>query len=670
MGRTRNNLSDFGHFPGLYCWFCILGLLGTSVNAAENSYPGQSMKTQKLELDELLKMDLRELTNIEVSLASRVEEKQFSAPGAVYVLTQEDIHRSGHRRLPEILRLVPGLHVAKIDQNKWSVSIRNSQTRFSSTMLVMIDGRHVYTPFYAGVYWESQDTFIEDIERIEVVRGPGGSLWGANAVDGVINIVTKSASQTQGTKAYGLAGVGEMKYEAGIRYGDKTSGNLSYRVFAKGYQTDTGEYLDASSSTNDGLVPVGSDANDEGKARQLGFRMDWSSGMDSYMLQGNANTGDFNEDRIVNSARSPNTIMTDGYNMVFNWKRSLNNTDALNIKTFYDQVSRDDSILQNDETTFDIDMQHTLQTGVHGIAWGLGYRYYDNQAVITEPTSCTGVSPCFGVDPTDKSLTTWSAFVQDRIRVTDNFSVIIGSKFEDNDYTGFEYQPTLRTLWTPDGDTTYWAAITRAVRVPDRVNTDGILDFGGVIVPIGNVNQESYINYTYEVGYRKRISDIWILDGTVFYSDYQNTIQANSSGTDDIYGFEGYAKYQVNRDWRLEAGYTFNEGDTALAVGGDRPLSRLPKHTLSLRSYYDLKSDMQLDALLYYVDESKSVTGSTNIPDYTRVDVRFGWQPVKQLDVSLLLSNILDDAHAEGLDSTKINTGVKRGAMLKLTFTN
>lgn len=626
--------------------------------------------TNELDLDALLQLDLRQLMNIDVSLASRIEEKQFRAPAAVYVLTQEDIRRSGHRRLPEILRMVPGLHVAKIDANKWAVSSRNNQSRFTSTMNVMIDGRSVYTPFFAGVYWDSQDTFIEDIERIEVVRGPGGSLWGSNAVDGIINIITKSSADTHGTKAYALAGQGEMEYDAGVRYGGELANGINYRIFAKGYKNDNGEYLGAGDSTNNGLAPIGSGANDKGDSGQIGFRMDWSSGQDNYMLQGNAYDGDFDEDRVVSGMLLPNALSTEGYNLVMNWKRKLGNNESISVNAFYDQVSRDDEILLNDETTFDIDLQHNISHGEHNIAWGLGYRYYDNEARITSPSGCSVTVPCFGVDPEARDLETWSAFIQDRIAFTETFALILGSKFEHNDYTGFEYQPTLRGLWTPDNDTTYWGAVTRAVRVPDRVSTDGILDFGAFNVPIGNKDQQSFKNYAYELGFRKRLTNTWVVDGSFFYSDYRDTLQgAATLGRDYIFGFEGYVKHQYSPDLRLELGYTYNKGENALASGGDRSTAGLPRNSLSLRSYYNLKNNMDLDAMVYFVDESEYITGSANIPAYTRVDLRYGWRPVKQLDVSLLLTNLLDDAHAEAIDPFKINTGAERGVMLKFTYT-
>lgn len=661
MYKTEYSLFRYQNKNYFIYWIIIFSLSFCSQTHARDD--------SGLGLDELLMMELSELANIEVSLASRIGEKQFQAPAAIYVLTKKDIRRSGLRRLPEILRLVPGLHVAKLDANKWAVSSRNSLSRFTSTMLVMIDGRHVYSPFYAGVYWESQDTFIEDIERIEVVRGPGGPLWGANAVDGIINIITKTAKDTLGTKAYALVGTGEMKNEVGVRYGDKTKADVNYRFFAKSYRTDKGEYLDANVSTNTGLMPIGSDANDEGTAQQIGFRADWNTGGDTYMFQGNAYQGNFDEDRVVSGARVPNTIMSEGQNLVLNWQRALGGSDSLSLNVFYDQITRNDMILHNDETTFDVDLQHTLFISNHSFSWGLGYRYYENQADITDPSSCSGTTPCFAVDPATKDLSTWSAFIQDRIAISDTFSLILGSKFEDNEYTGFEYQPTLRGLWTLNEDTTYWVAATRAIRVPDRVNTDGILDFGAFTVPIGDKNKESFVNFTYELGYRKRISNTTLIDGTVFYSDYRNTIQgATASGIEDVYGLEAYIKYQYDPRLRMEWGYAFHEGHTALASGGERSLPRLPKHSINLRAYYDLADDKELDAMVYFVDESKSTTGIRNIPSYTRIDLRYGWKASKKVDMSILFSNMLDDTHAESSDTTKINTGTNRGAMLKLTY--
>lgn len=609
------------------------------------------------ELNPLFSLPLEELMNVEVSLTSRSEESQFTAPSAVYVLTQEDIRRSGLRRIPEILRMVPGLHVAKIDANKWTVSSRNNQSRFSSSMQVILDGRNIYSPFYAGVYWENQDIFIEDIERIEIVRGPGGSLWGTNAVDGIINIITKSSADTHGIKAFAVAGQGEMKYETGFRYGGASANGMNYRVFAKQFKTDTGEYLKASESTNDGLAPVG---NDEGKSKQIGFRTDWASGQNNFALQGKIQDSDFDEDRATSGQLIPNSISSKGQGLAMSWKRQLNNTDSLSVTSFYSQLSRDDDILENDENTFDIDLQHNLTLGKHKPVWGVGFRYYYNKASVTNPNNCSSI-PCFGVDPETKRLETWNAFVQDRISLTDTFTLVVGTKFEDNEYTSFEYQPTLRGIWTPDNNTTYWSAITRALRIPDRVNTDGTLNFGIFTIPIGDKDAKAVISYIYELGYRKCISTTLAVDGSAFYNNYDNAIQGTAvGGRDYIYGFEGNIKKTHSNNLRTELGYTYNDGRWDVASGDDTSIARLIENTLYAKSYFQLKKNMELDTMIYYVSDSKTTTGARNIPEYTRVDVHYGWQANNQFDVSVLLSNLLDNVHAEGYDSFKINTGSNR----------
>ena len=632
--------------------------------------PSASVNASGLALQDLVKMDLRSLMGIDISLASRNEENQFTVPAAAYVLTQEDIRRSGLRRLPEILRLIPGMHVAKIDTNKWEISMRNLQSRFNSTMLVMIDGRHVYTPFFAGVNWEMQDVFLDDIDHIEVVRGPGGSLWGANAVDGVVNIITKHAENTRGVHAYGAVGEGEMDSDFGVRAGGETVHGTHYRVFAKRYDTDSGEYLDGHVSTNTGLAPPGEDGNDHGESTLIGFRMDWSQGADQVMIQGNALTSEFNEDRKVANMISPNLIKGENLNLLMRWKRDTDSGNSFSLTSYYDRVGRDDDILNIDEDTFDMDFQHRITFNEHDLTWGLGYRHYKNKALISFPLSCDFTSPCFGVDPEKRTLTTSSAFFQSRFALGPRNTLILGSKFEDNDFTGFEYQPTIRTLWTPDASTTLWAAITRAVRTPNRTGTDSILDFGsGLIVPVGNRNLDSYVTHTYEAGYRKQFSDAWYLDLALFSSDYRNTLQANDSvGIDKVHGFETFAKYHHSDDLRLEFGLIVHKGRVSRASGGGFDMKDLPETSAYARVQYDLRHDMELDGSIHFVDESEIINTASTIPSYTRVDLRYAWQVNKQFGLSLVATNLLDQVHPEEQDATKINTGVPRGVLLMLTY--
>lgn len=653
-------------FPRVLVMLC----LGLSLGGFSPAGAGQETPN---DFDMLLQMDLQQLMNLEVTLLTRSEESQFSTPAAVYVLTQEDIRRSGYRRLPELLRLVPGLHVAKINANQWAVSSRNGLSRFSSTMLVMIDGRTVYTPFYAGVFWDLQDTFLEDIERIEVVRGPGGSLWGSNAVDGIINIVTQNAADTHGTKVYALGGSGEMEAEAGLRYGGSIN-DVNFRVFAKGYQSDTNEYLapdQVPSRLNRSryLPLVGANANDDGDEFMAGLRLDWQSGVNRYMFQGSTQKGNDSNDRVVSGTATANKLDSSDYNVVFNWERQLGADSSVSAAAVYDVLRRDDDIFEDDEKIFDLDVQYHLTHDIHQLAMGTGYRNFDSRVKVATPGSCGFTTPCFGVDPESRSDNTWSAFIQDRMRVSPTVELTIGTKYEHNDYSGSEFQPSVRAAWTPDEQTTWWGAITRAVRVPDRIGTDGLLDFGGgFIMPIGNKDQEAYYAYVYELGYRKQLSQTLVADLTAFFSDYRNTMQGSDAGVDDIYGFEGYLKYQPLERLRMELGYAYHAGRQHWE-GDIEPLTDLPRHSVYSRVAWNPVNTVELDALVNYVDELESLTVTKDIPAYTRVDLRCGWRPAPQWDISLLLTNLLDDLHPEARDSQRVNTGVERGAMLKVTYT-
>lgn len=624
-------------------------------------------------IDRLLSLDLAELIGVKVTLASRAEESAFTAPSAMYVISAEDIRRSGHRRLPELLRMVPGLHVGKIDADHWAISSRNAQNRFTSTMLVMIDGRHVYTPMFGGVRWELQDVMLEDIERIEVIRGPGGPLWGANAVDGIINIITKNARDTQGTLAYAAGGSGELRGEGGARYGGVTESGINYRVYAKTYAGDNGRYLAADQSTHNGLRPYDEDAHDRAESGQMGLRADWQSGArDQFMVQANAFDTRADEERSLTSGIYPNSADAQGVNSVVQWTRQLAAGNRLDVRASLAETRFLDDILDDTQLLGDLDFQHLITWDRNQFVWGLGYRYYDSETAIPDPTACSFVTPCFALTPADRSDDTFSGFVQDRIQATDSVAVIVGTKLEHNDYTGVEYQPTARLLWTPSTDTTWWSAVTRAVRTPTQADSDGELDFGsGFTVPIGDPDAQAWVVYAYEIGYRQRLAQQAYLDLAGFEHDYRETLQPpltpTSAGRDKVYGLEAVLRLQPLTQWRLEAGYTINRADDVLVNGATRTTLGLPEHGAHLRSYLNLNPQWQFDTLLYYVDESLRANGAS-VPEYLRLDLRLGWQPSRNLETSLWLSNLLDDVHPEQIDALKVNTGVQRGVLLSATL--
>lgn len=631
------------------------------------------------DIDDLLALDINRLLDVKVTLAGRIEESAFAVPAAIYVLDREQILRSGHRRLPEILRMVPGMHVGKWDSNKWAVSSRNAMSRFASTMLVMIDGRHVYTPLYGGVRWEIQDVLLEDIERIEVIRGPGGPLWGSNAVDGIINVITRSAKDTQGTMMQAGVGKGEMKYETAVRHGGKTEGGVNFRVFAKTWQTDRGEYLDPSISTHNSRRTPGDTADDAGKSWLTGFRADWEDGStDRYSVQANVSNSLFNEERATGGNVLPNQMRYRTGNLMFHWRRQLGEHESLELRSALDHVSLGDDILRESQSIFDLDLQHSFRVGMHTVTWGGGYRYYRSDV---RPPSGVACNSCFNVYPSVGRNQTISAFVQDQMAINDRLTVILGSKFEQSNYSDFESQPTARISWRPEDQQTVWAAVTRAVRTPTRLDHDrallnvppalapvfGCLVYQNGVCQLGNPDAEAWRIVSKELGYRFRPSSRWSVDLTGFHNRFHKVIQGiDTLGRHEVKGVEGVLRFQPMANWQMEVNGTWHTARDILSNGtiADTPL--LPARTAHFRSQARLSEQFDLDVMLYYASELKR-NNLSPIPAYTRLDLRFGWRPQKDVDLSLWLTNLTDSVHPEYIEGLKVNTGVRRGALLNLT---
>lgn len=620
---------------------------------------------QNSRLGELLHLDIDDLMRLPVRLASRSDEAQFQAPAAAYVITQDDIRRSGLRRLPELLRLVPGLHVGKIDANKWAISSRNTQSRFSRTMLVLMDGRTVYSPLFSGVYWDVQDTLLEDIERIEVIRGPGSVLWGSNAVDGVINIVTKSAAQTRGGLAYAGGGEGEMRGEAGARVGGEPMPGVATRLYAKGFKTDTGTYLDASESTNGGSYPVGGAAYDDGRQWQSGFRADWATRTQgSITFQGDVYDGTYHDVRTASPML--NTVNARGHNLIARWTRPVSAGSELRLQAYYDYTERSDFSFNDSRTIGDVELQHSFALPRQQFVWGMGYR------TIRDETSKTPTGT-FALVPPERKDHLASAYLQDRITLSDRtLFAILGVRVEDNTYTDGEFAPNGRLLWTPDADNTVWLAASRAVSVPSRAESDAVLDFGGgTVVPIGNSKIESRYANVYELGYRRQLTRASLVDIAVFDNRYDNTYQPGvdsspAGANTESYGAEVLGRWQVSTGYRLEAWYAYIRSLGLNSAGNEVELTNVPRHSAHLRSYWDIHPAAGLDVLLYYVDQSGGTTLKAS--SYVRLDVRLAWRPSKALEASLLLTNLLDDVHPEAFDVTRVNSGVPRGAFFKLAY--
>jgi len=617
---------------------------------------------------------LEELMNIEVVSVAKSKQKLSKAAASIFVLNQEDIRRSGANSIPELLRLVPGVQVARIDASKWAVSIRGFNSRFASKLLVMIDGRSIYNQQFSGVRWEQHNVPLQDIERIEVIRGPGGSLWGANAVNGVINIITKQASETQGGLL--LAGTGSHEQNGMLRYGGNINDRGHYRVYTKYQASDPFD------------TAAGNDAYDEWDVLQGGFRADWaSSAKDKFTLVGDSYSGKTRQSVITTSLTPPgNSIVQDdvdieGTNLVFNWRHQSSKSSQWLLKTYVDQVQRNEVILINEEITYEIDLQHDFQIGkLHHITWGAGYRRVDDENINSFTVSLA---------PTNRSTDLYSLFIQDEYRLANDMQLTIGSKFEHNDFTGYEVQPSARLLWDFDEYQTFWGSLSRDVSTPSRALSDARINVtataGPVLVSnIGNNNLESEEVISLEFGYRLQFEKKLTLDSVLFYNRYDNLVSQEANAVifetnpspphtlisttygnklqGDGYGVEFDIRWQVTRDWRLLFGYSILrlalelDADSTDTISVNTIEGRSPRQQAQLRSSIQLFSDWEFDVAVYYVDELSSL----NVDAYTRVDLRLGRQLYKNLDVSLVVQNLQDKRHAEFVPVDLRNSEVPR----------
>src|SRR5438552_3237702 len=397
---------------------------------------------------QLKQFSLEELLNLEVTTVSKRPEKLTEAASAIQVITQEDIRRSGASSIPEALRLASNLEVAQVDSRQWAISARGFNSTTADKLLVLIDGRTVYTPLYAGVFWDFQDTLLEDLDRIEVISGPGATLWGANAVNGVINITTKQAKDTQGVLLLGGGGT-ELRDFGGVRYGGALAPNLHFRVY--------GQYFDRDSM----VFPTGQDAANDWHLGQGGFRLDWDASASTLLtLQ-----GDLYDGRIAQPGTTGD-ITVDGSNVIGRWSHTFAEDSDLKLQVYYDRTHRRiPDVFAEDLDTYDVDFQHRFPLGErHDLVWGLGYRLIEDDV---------SNSPILAFLPARVSRQWFSGFVQDEITlVKDRLHLTLGTKIEHNDYTGFEVQPSARLAWRLSQQQTVWAATSRAVRTPSRIDRE------------------------------------------------------------------------------------------------------------------------------------------------------------------------------------------------------
>ncbi len=614
----------------------------------------------------LKKLSLEDLMNLDVTSVSKQPQPYGEAPAAIDVITNDEIRRSGASNIPEALRLADNLEVAQKDSHDWAISARGFNTSLANKLLVLMDGRTLYTPLFAGVIWDTQDYLMEDIDRIEVISGPGGTLWGANAVNGVINITTKGAKDTQGLYVEGGGGT-ELQDFTGVRYGGALDSNIYYRFY--------GKYFDQG---NEYFHPSGNAAPDSWHMGQGGFRMDvLTSTEETFTLQGDYYDGNQNISTGGNS-------QTSGGNVLGRWSRSFADDSNLSLQLYYDQTYLDDPVpadgllapagtLADTLDTYDMDFQYRFHLDTwNNLVSGLGYRYTNE---------VDQNAPALAYEPSTLDQNLYSAFAQDEMVLEKDLSFIFGSKLEHNDYTGFEVEPSARLKWDVDSGQMLWAAVSRAVRMPSRVDrdeeypiTNPIYEHFGIDeLLIGGADFVSETVITYELGYRAQLNPELSTSLSTFFNNYgdirsaaytppptplnqglpivfQNNLLAQTCGV------ELTADYQVLEGWRMHAGYDLLQENVWVVPGAKDINNALnetadPPNQVFLRSSMDLPGNLEFDPSFRWID---SIVYNNNgsparVPSYAELDARLGWSPVQNIEVSVTGLSLLHYEHVEYL---------------------
>jgi iron complex outermembrane receptor protein len=609
-----------------------------------------------LSLQQLKNMSLEELMNIRVTSVSKHPEKLENAASAIQVITQKEIKASGVKTLAEALRLASNLQVAQVNASQWAISARGFDNVLSNKLLVLIDGRIVYTPLYAGVFWDVQNLLLDDIDRIEVISGPGGTLWGANAVNGVINIITKKAADTKGLLAEVASG-SNLPVLAGLRYGGNIRPGLSYRVYGTGFKI--GNTLD----TNDVK------SNDAWHMIQGGFRVDWDDSKNNRLsLQSNAYQGKPNPDA------GDTAVLASGENVVAGWNHKISDRANFQIDAYYDHTWRNfGNGFTEDLRTWDLNAQHRIEfSHRNAFTYGLELRALKH--------SVTNL-PLFAFLPGNKSLYYYSGFVQDQILIKDMLHLTIGTKIEHNSYTNFEYQPSARLAWNLNMKHTIWTAVSRAVRTPARIDRDFYLYLAPNFPFIsGNNDFTSEDLVAYEAGWRSTILKNVSFSLAAFFNVYDNIRSAEpgpppfnlpvtfgNGVKGNTKGFELSFNYQPVSWWSLRGGYTFLKKNLKLKEGshdanGGTAESDDPSNQVLLQSITEIGNRLELGVVFRYVDKLPK----PYVPSYADVDVHATWKISSFLELSITGQNLFHKQHIEFIPSSPSPRQIPRSVYAKI----
>lgn len=568
-------------------------------------------------------MSIEELAQVQVTSVSKLAQPLSDAPAAIYVISNDDIRRSAATSLPEVLRLAPNLQVQQIDAHQYAISARGFNGFANSNKLLgLIDGRAMYTPLHAGIFWDQRQPMLEDLDRIEVISGPGGTLWGLNAVNGVINIISKSARDTQGGLVSGSASARERS--GAIRYGGPLGGDGGFRIYANGYDRED--------------LPVAAGANrpDGFRGVQVGFRSDWGNDEDGFTVQ-----GDYFYNDVVDVGRDT------GHNILARWTHGSDSGSSLQVQAYYDSVNRRYSSGRDGVDTIDLSLQHDIAVGLHHIVWGAGVR--------TTNDFLYGRPGLLLFSPPERRLWAGNIFVQDSFSLGEKITLIGGVKFEQTTFTDLEILPSLRIAWKPGDKTLFWAAASRAVRTPSRLDRDL---FHPILLEQGTFNSEDLV--AIEAGYRGQPFQNATLSISLFYNFYDNlrTVEPHIGGGPPFridngfrgrtYGIEAWGAYQPLKWWRLSAGVSTLEKDLRLKPGhtdftNGGSLGDDPAFQLMLRSQMTVADGIEIDLMLRGVD----ALPRSHTPGYAEADIKLGWHPEDAIELFVTGSNLLHELRAQ-----------------------
>ena len=617
-------------------------LAGVTI-AALFSQPAQSAVS-------IEEMSLEQLADTVVTSVSRREEALGSAAASIYVITGEDIRRAGATTIPEALRLAPNLQIARADANQYAISARGFNNTLANRLLVLIDGRIVYSPLFSGVFWEAQDVMLEDVLRIEVISGPGGTLWGANAVSGVINVITKPAADTQGLLF--AAGAGNRQRMGAARYGGTLGAGGHYRAYAR--------TLDLENTRQANGTPI----IDGSVRHQVGFRADWGTARRNFTVQGDAYRSDI--EQAVGGSRD-----LGGANLVLRWSEVRDDGSSLQAQAYYDRVERKQpGSIREELDIFNAEFQHGINLGEsHRLLYGAGYRYARDHI--------DNLTPALGFFPPTRGLRWYNVFVQDEWRLHPGISLTLGVKAEHNDYSGWEWLPNARLAWRLTPERLVWGAVSRAVRAPSRIDRELFAPASPPFALAGGPNFRSEVSNVLELGYRAQASRTLSYSITAFHHDHDRlrsfevqpggAVLANRmEGTTK--GVEAWGSYRVTPAWRLDAGWVemrqslrAEPGSTSTVAAAG--LGNDPRRWITLRSSFDVTPRHELDVMARYVGELPN----PQVPSYTAVDARLGWKVTRELQLSLLLQNLFDRGHPEW-GAAAARAEYRRGVFFKVLW--